>query len=87
MDRCVYELELGKWNLSTRSNSGNVSEENPAVQVKLLCSGWWDGVGLSQTEGRLHGDHLMLKMCVLHVLIRNKILFVKYILILIVFIA
>lgn len=67
MDRCVYELELGKWNLSTRSNSGNVSEENPAVQVKLLCSGWWDGVGLSQTEGRLHGDHLMLKMCVLHV--------------------
>ena len=43
MDWCGCELELGKWNWSKRSNSGSVSEENPAVQVKLLCSGSWGG--------------------------------------------
>ena len=67
MDQCGYELELGKRNRSKRSNSGSVSEENPAAQVKRLCSGWWGGVGLSQPEGRLHRDHLMLKMCALPV--------------------
>lgn len=53
VDQCGYELELGKWNLlSKEANSGSVSEENPAAQVKapVLRLVGVSGVGLSQTE-------------------------------------